>query len=684
MNKKNIINELLCGKWFPLLLIMVMACAYVIQLPQIGFYIDDWVIVSAYDQGGESGVMAYGINDSRPFYTLVFSKLFSLFGTGVLTWQLFSLFCRFGAALSSFFLLRCIWPEHKLIAALVSLLFSVSPYYRHQPIPVSYFMIMFSHFLIMLSFLCTVRALQTEKPALKLFLFLISYITSLVQLACIEYYLSLEVVRLLIIYFVIKKRDGTSLKQSVKKAVIIYIPYITIISAILIYRFVYVSDLSDDVRKIGILNGREGFGVILHFISLFLQYLAESLVGFWYQSIDPEWIDLTVRNTQLAFGMGLAVAAGMFFLVQKNERSDDNGNGGGNQISQSKGQMLILGLTAMLLGYLPGMMIDATPVIHSNYSDRYMMPSLWGGSLFFITWFSMFVKSILMRSIIFSGMFFLSVFFQIQNSYFYRYSWKNQQQFQWQLYWRAPDLVENTAVIGDSVVATLMGDWADGSMLFEMYGTRNGIDPTPYWYFNIGEENYYGGIRSGEPVSIKTKIYNFKADPKDVLIVSKQAYGRCLWVLDETDVDNPYLEGDIRTLIRYQNKKRIIGDSGYILSPEIFGKDYIHDWCYYFQKADLAFDMGNYEEALHLFEEAEANHMGMGNPIEMRPFIKSAAYSGNWEKALAWTEMAYQADPARTYDYFENLWAIINRDLPDDPEKTETVRKVFEILNETR
>jgi len=163
---------------------------------------------------------------------------------------------------------------------------------------------------------------------------------------------------------------------------------------------------------------------------------------------------LTVRNTQLALGMGLAVAAGMFLLIKKCAYNDAENN----QINRSKGEMLILGLAAMLLGYLPGMMIDATPVIHSNYSDRYMMPSLWGGALFFITWFSMFVKSIQMRSVVYSGMFFLGVFFQIQNAYFYRYSWKNQQQFQWQLYWRAPDLAENTAVIGDSVIATLMGE----------------------------------------------------------------------------------------------------------------------------------------------------------------------------------------------------------------------------------
>ena len=47
---------------------------------------------------------------------------------------------------------------------------------------------------------------------------------------------------------------------------------IAIILFILVYRFVYVSGLSDDARKIGILDGRKGFDIILHIISRFLQY----------------------------------------------------------------------------------------------------------------------------------------------------------------------------------------------------------------------------------------------------------------------------------------------------------------------------------------------------------------------------------------------------------------------------
>ena len=60
---KHFFTELISGKWFPLLLIAVMACTYAIQIPQLGFYLDDWVSIAAYDQGGEKGLLAGRVHE---------------------------------------------------------------------------------------------------------------------------------------------------------------------------------------------------------------------------------------------------------------------------------------------------------------------------------------------------------------------------------------------------------------------------------------------------------------------------------------------------------------------------------------------------------------------------------------------------------------------------------------------
>ncbi len=669
---KKIFNELLCGKWFPLLLIAVMACTYAIQLPQLGFYLDDWVSIAAYDQGGEEGLLAFGINDSRPFSAWVTAKFFALLGTGVLPWQLITLFWRFAAALTCFALLSALWPERKPTIGFISLLFGVFPYFKHQPICIAYFMILMQYFVVLLSFFLTVKALQTQKQWAKLLLFGLSYLTSLFHLSCLEYYLSLEGARLLLIFFVLRKRDKESFWKTARKAILIYIPYALILVFILVYRFVYIPSLSKDVRPVNVFTQYKGLDIILHPVSLVLQYLTESILGVWYHSIKPSELDLTMRNTQLAFGLGILAAGIVFLLLQKVHRGSDE--------DQDIREMLILGAAAMFLGFLPGIAINTSPTVNGNYQDRYLIPSFWGIAVFTISWITLVFKNQTLRNVLFAGMICIAVFFQIQNAYMYRYSWKYQQQFQWEMKWRIPDIKENTAVISDGVTASFMGGWADSSMLLEMYGKKQGINPTPYWYFNIGEDNYLSVLGTEEPMYIKSKMYEFIGNSNDTLIITKPEYGKCFWVIDEADEDNPYLEEGVYEYIRHQNKDRIILNSDHVLPEAIFGSDYVHDWCYYFEKGDLAFDRQEYDEALRLFDEAQGKNLWVGNPTEMRPFIKSAAFAGEWEKAVKWTEEANNRHPDLTTDYFENLWNIIDRDVPGSEEKSQAIAAVREML----
>ncbi|MBR6090757.1 MAG: hypothetical protein IKP86_12545 [Anaerolineaceae bacterium] len=673
-NSKSFFDELLYGKLFPLLLIVIMACTYAIQLPHLGFYLDDWVSIAAYDQGGEAGLLAFGINDSRPFSAWVTAKFFAVLGTGVLPWQLITLFWRFAASMTCFYLLTSIWPEKRKRAGFISLLFAVFPYFKHQAICIAYFMILMQYFVILLSFLLTVKALFCQNKALKTILFLLSYAASLFHLSCLEYYLSLEAARLIIIFVVLKKRDGKSFRETLGKAILIYIPYALILVYILVYRFIYIPSLSKDVRPVNMFSKYKGLNIIFHLIGMFIQFLTESFLGVWYRSLNPSGIDLTIHNAQLALGLGL-LAAGFVFLTLRKTRKDQPSG-----ILPADYEMLILGAAAMLLGFLPGMAIDSSPAANSNYNDRYLLPSFWGIAIFTVTCISVIVRNGLLRDLLFSGMICIAVFFQIQNSYMYRYSWKYQQQFQWQLKWRVPDIEANTALVSDGVVASFMGGWADSSMLFEMYGKKEGLSPTPYWYFNIGEDNYLSAVGTDEQIYIKSKMYEFLTDSENILAVTKPEWGKCVWVVDEADVDNPYLEAGIRPYINYQNKSRMILDSEHKLPTAIFGSDYIHDWCYYFEKADLAFDRQEYAEALRLYDEAAAKGIRIGNATEMRPFIKSAAFAGEWEKALEWTETANNMNPDRTTDYFENLWRILDRDVPDSAEKSEAMIKVREIL----
>lgn len=668
--RKNIFSEILCGKWFPLLLLVVMALTYAVQLPKLGYYIDDWVYVASYDQGWEAGLIAYGIDDSRPFALLMTAKFFSLLGTGILRWQLITLFWRFCAGCASCWLLRKVWPQQKTAAGVISLLFGVFPYFKHQAACIAYFNVLMQYFVILLSFCLTVQALQTEKKWLKTLCFLLSYATSAYQLACLEYYLPLEAARLLLIYFILSKRDGAPFKKTARRALLIYIPYLLLLAAALAYRFLYIPTVSTDVRPITLFTKYKGLNILFHLLSLLLQYLSESFLGVWYRSLNPAELDLTTRNAQLGLGLGLLGAAIVFFLLKKSREP--------NEEQRGAYEMLLFGFCTMLLGYLPGMMLDVSPSSTGAYHDRFLIPAFWGISIFTVSWVGIIFRNRSLRYALYGGMICLCVFFQIQNSFMYRYSWKYQQQFQWSMKWRVPDLEENTAVFSDGVVASFMGGWADSSMLFEMYGKHEGLTPTPYWYFNVAEKNYLPALEAGDPIVVDSKMYRFETDAENVLLITKPEYGKCAWVLDEADSENPYLESGIEAYIPYQNKSRIRMVSDYEMPAEIFGTDYLHDWCYYFENADLAFDRGEYERVLSLYDELSDAGLSMGNPTEMRPFIKAAAFTGDWEKALAWSDEADAKSSGKTAAYFANLWKLIERDAPESEGKAEAVSRAAE------
>jgi hypothetical protein len=161
--------------------------------------------------------------------------------------------------------------------------------------------------------------------------------------------------------------------------------------------------------------------------------------------------------------------------------------------------------------------------------------------------------------------------------------------------WRVPDLQENTAILGDAIIASYMGGWADGGMVFEMYGKNTGHKPTPYWYFNMSGKDFWQEIREGLPLGYTTKMFETNMDSKNSVVITKPEWDRCLWLLDEADLKNPYIDPKMKELIPYQNKSRILYNSDYQMPAEIFGSDFRHDWCYYYEKAALAVDLGDYE-----------------------------------------------------------------------------------------
>ncbi|HLE82478.1 MAG TPA: hypothetical protein VJA25_14595, partial [Dehalococcoidia bacterium] len=83
---------------------------------------------------------------------------------------------------------------------------------------------------------------------------------------------------------------------------------------------------------------------------------------------------------------------------------------------------------------------------------------------------------------------------------------------------------------------------------------------------------------------------------------------------------------------------------------DVFGPEPEHDWCYYYERAELASQFKDYPEVIRLHHEATVSGYLPSNPLsrsphEWLPFIRAYLQLENWEHAEEITLAVDQLDP---------------------------------------
>ena len=83
----------------------------------------------------------------------------------------------------------------------------------------------------------------------------------------------------------------------------------------------------------------------------------------------------------------------------------------------------------------------------------------------------------------------------------------------------------------------------------------------------------------------------------------------------------------------------------------IFGAEPAHNWCFYYQKASLARQIGNWNEIGRLYDETVAKNLEAGDKSELFPFLEGLVNSGRYNDARKLVETGCQGK-----GYFELLF----------------------------
>jgi hypothetical protein len=155
-------------------------------------------------------------------------------------------------------------------------------------------------------------------------------------------------------------------------------------------------------------------------------------------------------------------------------------------------------------------------------------------------------------------------------------------------------------------------------------------------------------LEPGHPVEKSFRATQFSGTTSQILVVSYAPPG-CVRILDPVyDADLYNLPERLIASLKFSRPKELIQDHNPPASPpvDIFGSEPKHRWCYYFEKADLARQNGDWKSIIELSKQSIRKGYRPDDPSEYLPFIEGYIQSSRWADGYELTVSAYQGSLA--------------------------------------
>jgi hypothetical protein len=249
----------------------------------------------------------------------------------------------------------------------------------------------------------------------------------------------------------------------------------------------------------------------------------------------------------------------------------------------------------------------------------------------------------------------------------FRRDWTTQKAMFWQLNWRAPDIKTDTIVLLNEGQFQFYADNSLTGALNWIYDPHNRSNTMDYLLFY--PTSRLGGslplLEKGQSVSYDFISEEFNGNTSQTLAFYYQPPG-CLRLLDPViDPDNHFLPDE--SLMRESSSlssSASISNDPVGLVPDIYYPEPTHGWCYYFEQADLAGQMGDWDRVVKLGDDAFNLTDYPNDPVERFVFIEGYSSVGNWERAKELAVQSFKVSPNYVGPLLCKLLYRIDHELP--------------------
>jgi len=610
-----------------LLLLIVSALVYLPLLGKFGYYNDDWYLMySASAYGPNTFIDIFSVD--RPGRALVMIPAYLLFGGNPLYYNLSAYLFRVLGALALLWSLNMLWPGKRAATTLMSLLFLVYPGFLSQPNAIDYQ----SHIIGLAAALCsialTLKAISIESRVNKAALHSLSILLGWLYLGQMEWYIGFEFFRWACVFLLASRLGGTLVQKGIKAIQWAY-PALAIPVFFLVWRLFFFqsergatdTDIQFELVKLYPIQ------TLFHWAVQVVQDLFDVLVSAW--AIPLSQLTGYIQRWGGAIAI-VTVALVLFALIKLNngEERDEPPR------SYSSYEALLLGFLSAAGGLLPIAMANRD-VAFPAFS-RYALVSSAGVSIFIVA-VLMNVNGRLLRSVLAAGLIFIAVLTHHANSVKYAQETAIVRTFWWQVSWRVPQFGLRTTLIGNYPSVATEEDYF-------IWGPANLI----YYPEKQSSENIQPGIFAS--VLNKTTVLkvltrdrqkydnrkNIETYPnhRNILILTQPTPSSCVHVINGLQPEFSQREPDsVRVIGSYSEIEHVLADEAPHAPPTVvFGSEPARGWCYYYERADLARQRGDWDEILRIGNEAAEKGLAPGDNIEWMPFLQAYAQTSKVER----------------------------------------------------
>lgn len=624
------------------LLLFVTIMSYGLLINKLGFIWDDVGVFFSKYFYGEASLRVYTSVD-RAFDWVFYAVVPRILGYSAIRWHIFSILVWWANSILFYLFLKKLLPSNSRIAAWASLLFVVFPTFSTMYDGVIYPMMFLSLTWLLLSFLFMESYFRDSKGRYRFLI--LSLLFCLIEILHTEYWIGIELGRILIIMMLVS--GETNLKKLFRKKVIItsikkYIPYMLVIGGFVVYRLFFYKSLRPDTDQHEIMRNLLRHPVqeiSTRLIFLFTDVIITTFFSwvqcfgrYLYDTNDPrvayEWIALIAT-----------VAAILFVYYRRKTKVVDSNETVDSPERKLAVNLILIGLIFIILGQLP-MSFAHNHTRQDSVASRFGLPAIFGSSMVVASILVMISRSRRQTAIWTAVIVGAGAAYQTRLMVVASTEQKYYKDLYYQMSWRIPYVEHGTAFFIDynPEQNPMAINYALGLIIDGMYDVNPDNKNQYYWMLldNLSPRPW-NAFGKGVPINENHFDYtNFHGNMSNTITLMQPAKG-CLRVVDSSNRDlmdlSPYASVASRvsntSLIKNDTTKKI----NYDWLKLLYGKQATKCWCYYFEKAELARQFGDWQKAYDLLENALSQKLKPENDVEWVTYIEACLHTHHYDKA---------------------------------------------------